>query len=120
LVKFYKQFIHLKQKSRGGKMKRDFDNNQGGKEKRKYPREEIITDVSYKVLTPSEDKGLTQDISQGGLCLLLNNELPPGTIIEVKFRLPDEDSKLIETFVKVVWQKKTDTGFLTGVKFGTE
>jgi len=100
-------------------MKRDFDNNQRGKEKRKHPREEINADVSYRVLSPSEDKGLIQDISQGGLCLLLNDELSPGTILEVKFRLPDEGSKLIETFVKVVWQKRTDKGFLTGVTFGS-
>jgi len=100
-------------------MKGNFDENQGEKEKRSYPRKKIITDVSYKVLTPSEDKALTQDISQGGLCLLLNNEHPPGTILEVKLKLSGEDSKPIETFVEVVWQKKIDKGFLTGVKFST-
>jgi len=100
-------------------MKNHFDENQGEKEKRRHTREKIITDVSYKVLTPSEDKALTQDISQGGLCLLLNNELPPGTILEVRLNLPGDDPKRIETFVEVVWQKIIDKGFLTGVKFRT-
>ncbi|MDH5202878.1 MAG: PilZ domain-containing protein, partial [Nitrospirota bacterium] len=63
--------------------------------------------------------GLTRDISQGGLCLLLNNELPPGTILELKYRLPHEEARQIVTSVEVIWQKKIDKGFLTGVKFST-
>ena len=98
-------------------MEDHFDKNQGGTEKRKHAREKVITDVSYKVLTPSDDKAVTQDISQGGLCLLLNNELPPGTILEVRLNLPGDEPKRIETFVEVVWQKEIDRGFLTGVKF---
>jgi c-di-GMP-binding flagellar brake protein YcgR len=95
------------------------DNSQGDTEKRKHTREKIVTDVSYKVLTPSDDKAVTQDISQGGLCLLLNNKLPPGTTLEVRLNLPGDEPKRIETFVEVVWQKKIDNGFLTGVKFRT-
>lgn len=101
-------------------MKRDFDENQGGKEKRKHNREEIIVDVIYKVLSPLKGVGLTRDISQGGLCLLLNSELPPGTILELKYRLPHEEARLIVTSGEVVWQKKTDKGFLTGVKYSSE
>ena len=98
-------------------MKRDLDHNKKGKEKRKHHREEIITDVIYKVLSPLKGVGSTLDISQGGLCLLLNNELPPGTILELKYRLPHEESRQIVSIVEVVWQKKTDKGFLTGVKY---
>ncbi len=101
-------------------MKRDFDNNQGGEEKRKHNREEIVIDVIYKVLSPLKGVGMTRDISQGGLCLLLNSELPPGTILELKYRLPHEEARLMVASVEVVWQKKTDKGFLTGVKFGAE
>jgi hypothetical protein len=97
-------------------MKGDFDENQGREIKRKHPREEIIVDVSYKVLSPLKDVGLTQNISYGGLCLLLNNELRPGTILELKYRLPHEEGRQIVTSVEVVWQKKTEKGFLTGVK----
>ena len=97
-------------------MKGDFDENQGREIKRKHPREEIIVDVSCKVLSPLEDVGLTQNISNEGLCLLLNNELRPGTILELKYMLPHEDARQIVTSVEVVWQKKTEKGFLTGVK----
>ena len=92
-------------------------NEPNAKQKRKHPRQEIITPVDYKVLTPSGDVGTTQNVSEGGLCLLLNNELSKGTILEVKFEIPSDGIKQVESFVEVVWQKKSDKGFLTGVKF---
>ena len=98
-------------------MKGDFDKNKGKEIKRKHHREEIIIDVIYKVLSPLKGVGLTRDISQEGLCLLLNSELPPGTILELKYRLPHEEARQIMTSVEVIWQKKTKKGFLTGVKF---
>jgi len=98
-------------------MKGDFNKNKGNEIKRKHHRDEIVIDVIYKVLSPLKDVGLTRDISQGGLCLLLNSELPPGTILELKYRLPHEESRQIVSIVEVVWQKKTDKGFLTGVKY---
>ena len=97
-------------------MKRDSDKNQGKEIKRKQHREEIIIDVFYKVLSPLKDVGLTRNISYGGLCLLLDIELRPGTILELKYRLPHEEARQIVTSVEVVWQKKTEKGFLTGVK----
>ena len=97
-------------------MKGYSDKNQGKEIKRKQHREEIIIDVFYKVLSPLKDVGLTRNISYGGLCLLLDNELRPGTILELKYRLPHEEARQIVTSVEVVWQKKTEKGFLTGVK----
>jgi len=98
-------------------MKGDFDRNRGKEIKRKHPREEIIIEVVYKVLSPLKAVGLTRNISYGGLCLLLDTELRPGTILELKYRLPHEESRQIVTTVEVIWQKKTEKGFLTGVKF---
>lgn len=98
-------------------MKRNFDKNQGKEIKRRHHREEIFIDVIYKVLSPLKDVGLIRNISYGGLCLLLDNELRPGTILELKYRLPHEEDRQIVTTVEVVWQKKTEKGFLTGVKF---
>ena len=98
-------------------MKDNFDKNQEKKIKREHDRTEIIVDVIYRVVSPIKDVGLSRNFSQGGLCLLLNNELPPGTILGLKYRLPHEESRLIENTVEVVWQKKTDKGFLTGVKY---
>jgi len=98
-------------------MKEDFGKSRGKEIKRKHPREEIIIEVVYKVLSPLKDVGLTRNISYGGLCLLLDDEFRPGTILELKYRLPHEESRQIVTTVEVVWQKKTEKGFLTGVKF---
>jgi hypothetical protein len=47
----------------------------------------------------------------------LDNELPPGTVLELKYRMPHEEHRLIETTVEVIWQKKTDKGYITGVKY---
>ena len=100
-------------------MKNNTPNKPDPIQKRKHTREEIVTKVSYKILTPSGDLGLTQNISEGGLCLLLNKELSPGTVLEVQFTLPDEAAKSVESFVEIIWQSKTEKGFLTGVKFIT-
>ena len=70
----------------------------------------------YKVLSPLKNVGLTRNISHKGLCLLLDDELRPGTILELKYRLPHEESRQIVNTVEVVWQKKTEKGFLTGVR----
>jgi len=94
-----------------------FDPKQKNKERRKHSREKLVTYVSYKVLTPSGDKGVSQNIGEGGLCLTLNKKLSPGTLLELRFDLPDRDAKKVETFAKVVWQKKAKKGYLTGVKF---
>ena len=98
-------------------MKGNDDKSKGKEIEREHPREEIVIDVIYKVLSPLKDVGLTQDISYGGLCLLLNDQFRPGTILELKYRLPHEEDKQIVTTVEVVWQKQTEKGFLTGVKF---
>ena len=94
----------------------DFNSNRGKEIKREHPRDEIIIEVIYKVLSPLKNVGLTRNISHGGLCLLLGDELHPGTVLELKYRLPHEESRQIVNTVKVVWQKKTERGFLTGVK----
>jgi hypothetical protein len=97
-------------------MTRDFDRSRGKEIKRKHPRDEIIIEVIYKVLSPLKNVGLTRNISRGGLCLLLDDELRPGSILELKYRLPHEESTQIVNTVEVIWQKKTEKGFLTGVK----
>ncbi len=98
-------------------MKGNTQRNRGKEIKREHAREDMIIDVIYTVLSPLKDVGLTQNISYGGLCLLLNDQFRPGTILELKYRLPHEEERQIVTTVEVIWQKKTEKGFLTGVKF---
>ncbi len=93
------------------------DESQNFDEKRKYPRKEVYANMSYRELVPSGVEGIIQDMSEGGLCLILNKEFSPGAVLEVKYELPEEEHRSVEKFVRVVWQRKTDKGFLTGVKF---
>ena len=95
-------------------------NSQSKKERRIHPRRALFTHVNYKVMMPSGDKGKTQNVSEGGICLMLNRKFPLGTILELNFESLEKESRPIETFAKVIWQKKTDKGFLTGLKFGTK
>ncbi len=73
--------------------------------------------MSYREFVPSGKAGLIQDMSEGGLCLILTKEFPSGTVLEVTYELPEEENRSVEKLVKVVWQRKTEEGILTGVKF---
>ncbi len=86
-------------------------------ERRTSKREALITDLTYTVIQPVSQSGLIKDISHGGLCLLLGESLPAGTILNVEFDLSGEDGGRIKALVKVMWQKQKDGKFVTGVKF---
>jgi len=94
----------------------NFDDIQKEDIKRKHHRTEIFVDVIYQVVSPIKGVALSRNISHGGLCLLLENELPSGTILELKYRLPHEEHRQIKMMVEVIWQKKTEQGYITGVK----
>ena len=104
-------------------MEKKFHNDTKIAEKRMHPRSTYVTHVSYRKVGdgngafPLKGKGLTQNISYAGMCLLLNQELSPGTILELTFERKEKNLKPIVTHAKVVWLKKTETGFLAGVKF---
>ncbi|MCM8773178.1 MAG: PilZ domain-containing protein [Candidatus Omnitrophica bacterium] len=100
-------------------MDNESKNTDRREEKRKYTRKNISAPVSYRVVVPSQGNGLLENISEGGLCIILDKKLAEGTILEVKFELPGEKPIPIEIFVKVIWQKEIGNKFLTGVKFGT-
>jgi c-di-GMP-binding flagellar brake protein YcgR len=82
-------------------------------DRRKYPRVDFIRQASYQ-LSKSPQYGIfTQDISQTGMCLLLDNEVSPGIILKLNFDLPGQSYKPIDTLAEVIWQDN----YLTGVKF---
>ncbi len=88
-------------------------------DRRRNFRKEVSTNLSYRVITPLGGKGTICNISEGGLCIVLDKAMSVGTMLELKFELPGKESIPIETVAKVIWQKKAEGGFLTGVKFGT-
>lgn len=96
------------------------EENKSNLERRKYKRIELITNVKYAVLVPKTFKeGLIQNISEGGLCLLLEEKLNVGDILHLEFQLPGDTPEFIKTLGKVQWQSPKEDKFLVGVKFIT-
>ena len=82
-------------------------------DRRKYPRVEFIRKASYQLSKSPQSGIFTQDISQTGMCLLLDNEIHPGSILKLNFELPGQSYEPIDTLAEVIWQDN----YLTGVKF---
>jgi c-di-GMP-binding flagellar brake protein YcgR len=93
------------------------NNSQNPEERRQYLRKEIYANMTYRELMPSGEEGIIQDMSDGGLCLILNKKFSPGTVLEVKYVLPEEENRIVEKFVRVVWVRKTENKYLTGARF---
>jgi len=96
-----------------GKRKSDSPQIKKRSDRRKYPRVDFIRNASYQLSQSSRFGVFTQDISQTGMCLLLDNEVYPGMILNLNFELPGQSYKPIDTLAEVIWQDN----YLTGVKF---
>lgn len=77
------------------------------------PRVDAVRKVNYRIRKPVAGEGFTQNISEGGCCLMLNEELPPGAVIELDFGPLNGDSRSVRALGKVVWQNDD----LTGIRF---
>ena len=84
--------------------------------KRSHDRLDFIEKVQYKSLQNPFHSVFSQNISAKGMCLLLDNEVIPGTILELNFNIPGEKPKTVSTYSKVVWQRD----FLTGVELSVK
>lgn len=72
-----------------------------GPENRKFKRVGAAFPVVYNVKSPFELRlrigkeeldGIANDLSQGGLSLLTNHQIPAGAVIEIKFRLSNKSA----------------------------
>lgn len=98
--------------------------NEAWAEKRKFLRLNVGCEVSHKALSAdsaSSDKSQTKNISAGGLCLIVDEKLNPGTILELDFVLPDKKNT-IKAKSRVAWIKPFKIGSETehydcGVEF---
>jgi len=88
-------------------------------ERRRYIRIDLCTEVEYEILPMGGVSLVAQsrNISEGGMCFLANRELKVSSILRLKFYFPDEQRSCIECLGRVVWQRETEDGFLTGVEF---
>ncbi len=76
-------------------------------ERRKFVRLNIACDINYKVLDvepPQGDKTKTRNISSGGICLIANEKISSGSILELNFSLPDK-KPIIKSKGRVAWIK---------------
>ena len=80
------------------------------KQKRKNPRVDLSTEVRYQVLGHTSKEVISQNISEGGMCLLLDRKISPRMILELEFKLPGNSKELINAYAEVVWQRNSHTG----------
>jgi c-di-GMP-binding flagellar brake protein YcgR len=62
-------------------------------------------------------RGQTQDISQGGVCLLSNRSIPASSLVRCEFEIPG-NCVAIPTLMQVAWTQRTATGmYKIGLQF---
>jgi len=93
-------------------------------ERRRFPRLSVAVDIQYRVLPDAVayETGATTNISSGGICLILYEELKTGAILELNIYLPD-NQPIIKAKGKVVWirpfnvSKDEKERFDSGIEF---
>ncbi|MFH1045655.1 MAG: PilZ domain-containing protein [Candidatus Omnitrophota bacterium] len=91
-------------------------------ERRKYVRLKTSVEVKYTIIgNPGEVGAFSKDLSAGGLCVGLSEELVSDTPLQLEIVVPDMKDP-IRALGRVVWQKKgkdsdSASAFDTGIEF---
>jgi len=94
-------------------------------ERRKFFRLRASVNVSYtkRKATEEEKSTSSKDISRGGICLIVNEELQESDLLDLKISLP-RYTKPIYAAGRVVWIKEITVGdvsrgkkFYSGIEF---
>ncbi len=80
---------------------------------REKMRIDTVQRVSYRTNSFISGEGFSQNLSENGCCLFLNEEVPIGSLIEITFDRLGNNSNDVRVIGRVIWQKD----FLSGVKF---
>ncbi|HQP91983.1 MAG TPA: PilZ domain-containing protein [Candidatus Omnitrophota bacterium] len=79
-------------------------------ERRKYPRLAIDVNVNWKKVESkgpkTSKKELTRNISEGGVCMVVDEPVRKGDIIELDLELPN--SRIIHANGRVAWASEFD------------
>ncbi|MBD3414704.1 MAG: hypothetical protein GF421_09780 [Candidatus Aminicenantes bacterium] len=85
--------------------------------KKSDPREFLRVDTVQRVrfITDSmvHGEGFSQNLSEKGCCLFLNQELPEGSLVEITFPRLGSNNHGARIIGRVIWQKE----YLSGIKF---
>jgi c-di-GMP-binding flagellar brake protein YcgR len=88
-------------------------------ERRKYPRIKYELVVEYNVSNQQQPvETISQDISEGGICLITREFLQTGIPVDLHFFIPDSATPIKVTGI-VTWNEIKSDGnkFLNGIKF---
>ncbi|HHF51917.1 MAG: PilZ domain-containing protein [Candidatus Aminicenantes bacterium] len=80
---------------------------------REKKRVDTVQRVSYRTNSSIRGEGFSQNLSENGCCLFLNEEVPIGSLIEITFDRLGSNSNGVRVIGRVIWQKD----FLSGIKF---
>ncbi|MCM8823273.1 MAG: PilZ domain-containing protein [Candidatus Omnitrophica bacterium] len=91
-------------------------------DRRKYPRLNVVY-VTYSIEGKNTEKvGVVLNIGAGGVCLIVNENLPPNTTLLLNIDLHD-NKQIISAKGKVVWNAEVpvyfneETNYEIGVEF---
>ena len=93
-------------------------------ERRKYVRLKASVEVKYTVIgKPGTIEVFSKNVSAGGLCLAVEEQLSAETPLQLEIKVPDLKDP-IRALGRVVWQKRFDSAgdeprvyFDTGIEF---
>ncbi len=88
-------------------------------ERRRHERIDLVTRVRYTIVMSAPETGFIQNISENGLCILVDKQLDKGMMLRLDFDLPGEKQEHIEALARIVWQRPKEDKFLIGVEFMT-
>lgn len=89
-----------------------------GEEQRKYPRRPLKRRARVIARNGPPIEGSTLDVSSGGMCLILPQQLAPGMPCAISFDLPVNAFKqTVSAVARVAWSVCGTQGFKTGVQF---
>jgi len=80
---------------------------------REKMRVDTVQKVSFRTNSLVSGEGFSQNLSENGCCLFLNEEVPIGSLIEITFDRLSNNSSDVKVIGRVIWQKD----FLSGIKF---
>lgn len=93
-------------------------------ERRSYMRLKASVSVEYNVIGKPGTMGVfSKDISAGGLCVIIKEQLPKDTPLQLEIKIPDLKDPIC-ALARVIWQKRFEivdkeskVGYDTGVEF---
>jgi len=79
------------------------------KERRGFPRINVSIVIDYSIVgTQGIKTGQTKNISVGGACLIIDEDIKPTALLELKIYLPNSDSPIMAKG-RVIWESEVTT-----------